>query len=55
MIGWPEGIYLALTFLTTCFVASNNGKPRTGTHDFGLYLFVQGCVLALLWWGGFFA
>lgn len=54
-IGWPEGIYLALTFIMICVHASNNGQPRKGDYDLGVALLGSALSLGLLWWGGFFA
>ena len=54
-IGWPQGIYLALVFLMLCVTSSKNGQPRTSKYDLGASLFGAGCVISLLYWGGFFS
>lgn len=54
-LGWPQGIYLALFFLSVCHHASKNGQPRTGTYDLGAALISAAICIALLWWGGFFS
>lgn len=54
-IGWPEGILLALMFLTLCTHATKNGQPREDNYDLGTAMINAGLVLCLLWWGGFFA
>jgi hypothetical protein len=53
-IGWPQGIYLALVFLTICGHASKNGQPREGHYDLGLSLLNAALGGGLLFWGGFF-
>jgi hypothetical protein len=54
-IGWPQGIYLAILFLSVCSHASKNGQPRTGTYDLGTALFASALICGLLYWGGFFS
>ncbi|MES3155028.1 hypothetical protein [Sphingomonas faeni] len=54
-LGWPQGIYLALFFLSVCLHASKNGQPRTGTYDLGTALISAAICISLLWWGGFFS
>lgn len=53
-IGWPEGIYLALVFMSLGIVATRNGEPRD-PYSFGRQLFSTALALGLLWWGGFFS
>ncbi len=52
-IGWPEGIYLGLSFFMLAFALGMHGQPK-GNWNGGAVLFGLGCELALLWWGGFF-
>lgn len=53
-IGWPEGIWLALTFLSLIIVAANHGKPREA-YNFPLTLVSFMLSATLLYLGGFFA
>lgn len=54
-VGWPEGIMLALLLIGTGLQLAVHGQPRTGKVD-ALVTVASTCViLALLWWGGFFA
>ena len=53
-IGWPQGIYLTLTLLGFWVIASKHGQPRTGRYDLASSSVLTACILAVLWWGGFF-
>lgn len=53
-IGWPQGIYLALTLLGLAVALNRHGKSKEGKHDAGTSFIATGIVLALLMWGGFF-
>lgn len=51
VIGWPEGIYLALGVLGSVHIASGRAERPTAL-SIALWVFVT---LPLLWWGGFFS
>lgn len=56
VIGWPEGIYLALNLICVGWLCAMHGKPRTGTYsawDAALTWFF--ITLPVLYWGGFFS
>lgn len=53
-VGWPQGIMLALLFLSICVHASKNGQPREGHYDLGTALLSAAITVGLLFWGGFF-
>lgn len=50
IIGWPEGIYLALT-AAGLIVKSHDRAPS----DFATTLVALGLTQVLLWWGGFYS
>lgn len=50
-VGWPEGIYLGLLFLSLLIAAGNDGKPKTGEHNFGISLIASAIFFGLLYWG----
>lgn len=52
-IGWPQLIYLGLSFLSLGIVIANNGKPRE-PYNAGSYALGLAITYPLLWWGGFF-
>jgi hypothetical protein len=55
VIGWPEGIYLALNLIGVGYIISKHGRPKTGVYhatDICVWLFLT---LPLLYWGGFFS
>lgn len=57
VIGWPEGIFLALVFYNIIKYGIYHGtiKDRLYSHyNIGVYLFDTICTLGLLYWGGFF-
>lgn len=53
-IGWPQAIYLALTFMSLGIVAARNGEPRE-PYSLGLQCVTTALAFGLLWWGGFFS
>jgi hypothetical protein len=53
-IGWPQGIYLALVFLSLGIGIANHGRPRP-PYNGGLHVVGVLIVLPLLYWGGFFS
>ncbi|MCT8003264.1 hypothetical protein NZL82_15415 [Sphingomonas sanguinis] len=53
-IGWPQGILLALLFLSVCLHASKNGRPREGHYDLGASMLTAAIWVGLTYWGGFF-
>lgn len=55
-IGWPEGIYLTILILGVGVAIARFGEPKKrDTYDIADVLISPAIVLALLWWGGFFA
>ena len=54
VIGWPQGLYLALTFLGIGISISRHGKAREGKHSLWTDTVSTGMVIGLLYWGGFF-
>lgn len=54
-IGWPEGIYLTLIALKVILITTHDGEPKKGNHNGSATIVDAVIVLALLWWGGFFA
>lgn len=52
--GWPQVIYIALSFMGLAVAIMQHGQPRTKTHDMKVTLVAMGIVYPLLWWGGFF-
>jgi hypothetical protein len=54
-IGFPEAIYLALTFLGLGLILAKDGQPKEGTYSFPITLCSIILVIVLLWWGGFFS
>lgn len=57
-IGWPEGIWIALTVLTILVHAFHDREPRTGAaaiYSFPVAVCNAAIFAALLYWGGFFA
>jgi len=54
MIGWPQGLYLALVSVGVLTEVGLHGQPRAGKHNGPVRLFVSAFILGLLVWGGFF-
>lgn len=54
VIGWPEGIYLALLLLGFGYAIAKHGEPRDN-YDAVMYLVRVIVIVSLLWWGGFFS
>lgn len=54
MVGWPQGIYLALVLIGLGVAAAKHGQPKTGTYSFWVSLPASAILLGLLAWGGFF-
>lgn len=54
-IGWPEGIFLALTFMALGLSMSRHGQTRAVTENFAGSFVANMIVIGLLYWGGFFA
>lgn len=55
-IGWPEGIYIALSFMSLGIaVARKNGGFPPTQIDIGTQIIAMIVAYSLLWWGGFFA
>ena len=53
-IGWPEGLLLALYFLSLTVHAAKHGQPRDN-YNFPLTLVGFAIIMLLLWQGEFFA
>jgi len=53
IIGWPQGIWLAITFAGLGVVLAKDGEPK-GNYSFGLTLACSIVNIAVLYWGGFF-
>lgn len=55
-IGWPEGIYIALSFmgLGVALARKNVGAPPAELTP-GTQIIAMIVAYTLLWWGGFFA
>lgn len=53
VIGWPQGIYLALTLFGLGVVVAKHGKPREA-YDATITTIGTALILGLLYWGGFF-
>jgi len=53
-IGWPEGIFLALTIMTMALRYSYIGNPRPADKWWAPFFDVV-VGLGLLYWGGFFS
>jgi len=53
-IGWPEGILIALMFLSLAIHAGKHGQPRE-PYDFPVALVSFMISLTLLYFGGFFS
>jgi hypothetical protein len=54
VIGWPQGIYLALVFLGMIHAINQHGKDREDKYDAKVGFVSTSIILVLLWWGGFF-
>lgn len=54
-IGWPQGIYLALTLIGFGSAIAEHGKPKSGEHDAVVPTIASLIILTILYWGGFFA
>lgn len=52
-IGWPQIIYLALSFLAVGIALAKHGERREPWNVLHSIL-GSALALALLWWGGFF-
>jgi hypothetical protein len=56
IIGWPEGIYLALNLICVGILAARHGQPKIETEDLWGHLIPWVFItLPLLYWGGFFS
>ena len=54
IIGWPQGIYIALALLGLLITAAKDGQPMEGKYNFALRFMITLCLFGLLYWGGFF-
>lgn len=54
VLGWPQGIYLALTAVGLGVTIAKHGEPK-GNYSVGTALVSLAITLPLLWWGGFFS
>ena len=54
-IGWPEGILLAIIAFNLLVKVLVDGEPRTGKHSLAGGMLDAMILVALLYWGGFFA
>ena len=54
VIGWPQGILLAIYILSVGICMARYGEPKHDTYDLIDVMIAPGIVLALLYWGGFF-
>lgn len=53
-VGWPEGIYLAMSIMGVGYAIAKHGQPRE-PWSMGTAIFASALAFGLLWWGGFFA
>ena len=51
--GWPQVIYIALTFMGLGVSIIKHGQPRL-PHSMWTHLLAIAIAYPLLWWGGFF-
>jgi len=54
-IEWPQGIYLALIFLTIGINLARDGQPRNVNYSFSAAVIAASISFSLLYWGGFFS
>ena len=54
-IGWPEGIYLAIVFLSAGLHLGRHGEAINMKYNFWGRLIAAAALLGLLYWGGFFS
>lgn len=52
-IGWPQGIYIAITLLALMQAFAKDGEPR-GPYSASSAAIGAVLGMLLLWWGGFF-
>lgn len=53
-VGWPQGIYLAIGFLSLGIILAKDGEPQK-PYSIGRSLIAWAIVMPLLYWGGFFS
>lgn len=53
-IGWPEGIWMAISLFGLGSAAMNHGKPRDDKYNFHGKIFSLIVYMVLLYFGGFF-
>lgn len=53
-MGWPQFIYLALTFVGLGLAWERDGRPKTGEYSVVTDLIATAIVCGLLYAGGFF-
>jgi hypothetical protein len=54
-IGWPQGIWFALTFMSVGLALSKYGQRKTDSYDIMDVLIGPAIAFGLLYWGGFFS
>jgi len=54
VVGWPQGIYLALVAMSIGVSLARFGQSKQGTYGWTEMLVSPAIALGLLYWGGFF-
>jgi hypothetical protein len=50
---WPQITYAIVAALCMLWAAANHGEPRTGNHNFALYLVCWALFQIVFFYGGF--
>ena len=54
-LGTPQIIVIVLYILSLGLALGKHGQPRNDKYNFGVTLIATSIMIALLYWGGFFA